>query len=242
MILYIITDTREQAEAPRFYEHRWTLERAANDLCVAIRYDQATRALVRQLNPWTIVHSGSGTPFDTYDVLRHPDYTSIMREENRPQLGICGGHQLMAWVFGGRCGPLRKLRRNDPDLRPFYHPGQFKEWGVYPVRILRRHPLFSGLGRMIRVVQRHKDEVKRLPTGFVALARSRDCAVQAMAHRHRPLCGVQFHPEQVLEAYPDGQAVLRNFFRMAREWWKTPQPCAVGRIASTRSCGRGGSK
>ncbi|MCX7887951.1 MAG: hypothetical protein N3B01_11955, partial [Verrucomicrobiae bacterium] len=53
---------------------------------------------------------------------------------------------LIAQAFGGTIGYMRKLRPGEKDPRPSYHPGQFKEWGFYPVRIIKPDPLFDGLG------------------------------------------------------------------------------------------------
>jgi len=45
-------------------------------------------------------------------------------------------------------------------------------------------------------------------------ARSDDGYVMALAHRSRPVFGVQFHPESVLT--PEGETLLANFFGIAR--------------------------
>ncbi|HSD71641.1 MAG TPA: aminodeoxychorismate/anthranilate synthase component II, partial [Thermoanaerobaculia bacterium] len=41
-----------------------------------------------------------------------------------------------------------------------------------------------------------------------------DGVVMALAHRSRPVYGVQFHPESVLT--PQGEKLLGNFLRLAR--------------------------
>jgi len=65
------------------------------------------------------------------------------------------------------------------------------------------------------VEQRHFWELKDLPEGFVRLADSEACPIQAMRHVRRPLYGFQFHPERYTEAHPDGRTILANFFRLA---------------------------
>jgi GMP synthase (glutamine-hydrolysing) len=90
-----------------------------------------------------------------------------------------------------------------------------KEWGAYPVRVSANDPLFAGLGDTVVVEQRHFWELKALPAGFVRLATSDACPIQAIRHERRPLYGVQFHPERYSEHHPAGRRILTNFFRLA---------------------------
>ena len=110
---------------------------------------------------------------------------------------------------------MRKLKPHEADPTS-YHPGYFKEWGVYPVRIVKADPLFRGLGKLIRVQEYHYWEVKRLGPELQLLASSQHCQVQAFRHRTKPIYGTQFHPEAFSEAYRDGATVLQNFFAVAR--------------------------
>jgi GMP synthase (glutamine-hydrolysing) len=62
------------------------------------------------------------------------------------------------------------------------------------------------------VEQRHFWELKAVPSGFVRLASSDACPIQAIRHGSRPLYGVQFHPERYSERHPGGRTILANFF------------------------------
>jgi len=53
-----------------------------------------------------------------------------------------------------------------------------------------------------------------MPAELEVIARSDDGLVMALAHREKPVFGVQFHPESVLT--PDGQTLLRNFLNGSR--------------------------
>lgn len=216
MILFIVTETEEKYRGGRWTDKQLALEEAAEDFCLVAHYRQVTPPAVRRLRPWAICHSGAGTPYEHFDILRRASYRAVAMHAPVAQLGICGGHQLLAQFFGSRVGPMRRLRPRDPDHAPDYHPGEFKEIGIYPVRILRRDPLFQGLGRTMRVREYHRSEVKRLGPELVRLAASADCRVQAFVHRDKPIYGVQFHPEEASDRYPDGRRILRNFFRIAR--------------------------
>ncbi len=217
MIVYVVTDTYEQyRKSPSWFHVRNTLEEIAGDACIVLHYSQVNLDSIERIAPWAICHSGGGTDYKDYDVLQAADYRRVVREFGAAQIGFCGGHQILASFFGSRLGPIRKLKPTEPDPSS-YNPGYFKEWGVYPARIVRADPLFSGLGRTIRVQEYHYWEVKRLGARLELLASSRDCRVQAFRHRDKPVYGTQFHPEHHTDAYPDGAKVLRNFFAFARE-------------------------
>jgi GMP synthase-like glutamine amidotransferase len=217
VILYVVTDTvKAYRESDGWFRTQKVLERLSGDVCLTLHFTRMKVSLVRDLRPTAIVHSGGGTDYKDYDVLTCEPYRRAVLESDVAQIGLCGGHQILATFFGSRIGPMRRLRPGEPDLAG-YRPGYFKEWGVYSVRVLRPDPIFAGLGRHIRVQEYHYWEVKALGPALKLLAGSRDCRVQAFVHRHRPVYGTQFHPEAPLAAYPDGAKLLRNFFRIARE-------------------------
>jgi len=215
MILYIITDSPANARGTGFYSTKLVLEDLSGDVCLTVRYDQLSRELLADLHPWAICHSGGGAEFSEYDILQHPVYRWLVTEYDVPQIGFCGGHQLIALQFGAVVDHIGPLGADEPDPSG-YHPGMSKEWGMYPVRIVVADPLFDNLGEVIRVQEYHMDEVKVLAPELQLLASSARCHVQAFKHRTRMIYGTQFHPEQANEVYPDGKQVLLNFFRIAR--------------------------
>lgn len=215
MILYVVMETAEKYAEGNWHRQRLVLEKASGDFCLTIHYKQLSRKLLAQIKPWAIVYSGASTPFEDYDVRRTHGYKQVVLTSDIPQLGICGGHQLAAEFFGCTLGIMRRTRPDEADHNPKYHPGQFKEWGVYPVTILKKDPLFAGLKKILRVQQFHRSEIKRLGPDLAVLASSPACRVQVFRHRIRPFYGVQFHPEEATKAYPDGFVILRNFFKWA---------------------------
>lgn len=140
-----------------------------------------------------------------------------------PVLGACGGHQLIGWLFNRdvrklkafKDEPLRKLRPGEPDMFPDYHPGYYGETGMQPMEIVTPDPIFRGLKSGFLVRESHYCEVKKLPPGFVHLARNANCELQAFRHATRPLYGAQFHAETWTDHYRDGKTFMRNFFRIA---------------------------
>jgi GMP synthase (glutamine-hydrolysing) len=75
--------------------------------------------------------------------------------------------------------------------------------------------VFAGISAEPVFYQLHGGEVKRLPDVFSVLAESESCKIQAVAHKHAPLFGTQFHPELFDETHPEGKRLFENFFSIA---------------------------
>lgn len=223
MLLYIITNTLDLYRSnERWPAARLHLEMLGGDACMAIHYSQVSMEIVERLQPWAIIHSGGSS--DVQDMP--PEYWRIIRDFAGPQLGLCAGHQFIAHAFGSRLQRMRPLHEDEPDPAGVLstRPGQFKEWGVYPVTILKPDPLFAGCPPVIRVQEYHFWEVAELAPELELLASSASCAVQAFRHRQRPVYGTQFHPEITSDTYPDGTRVLQNFFALAATQAGRPRP------------------
>jgi GMP synthase (glutamine-hydrolysing) len=98
-----------------------------------------------------------------------------------PVLGVCFGHQLVGYAYGGR------VRQN---------PNGW-EVGTVEVELTddgARDPLFAGLGPRLRVNQSHRDEVGLLGPTTRVLAAGAHTPHQAIAVGDH-VRGVQFHPE-----------------------------------------------
>jgi anthranilate synthase/aminodeoxychorismate synthase-like glutamine amidotransferase len=70
--------------------------------------------------------------------------------------------------------------------------------------------IFAGLPNPFTATRYHSLVVERdsVPAGLEITAEA-DGLVMGLAHRTRPLAGVQFHPESILTA--EGEKLLRNF-------------------------------
>ena len=86
---------------------------------------------------------------------------------------------------------------------------------MYEIEILHDDPIFEGFDESLVVKESHFCEVKKLPEGFVHLARNENSTIQAIRHTERPIYGTQFHPEQWTEEFQDGKRFMQNFFRIA---------------------------
>ena len=122
-----------------------------------------------------------------------------LKKAKYPILGICAGHQFMSLVFGGDA-----------------QPSEVPEFGETRVFIDEHDAIFRGLPDSFTAWESHNDEVTRLPEGFVSLAHSENCGVQAMKHMEKPLFGLQFHPE--VNNTEHGKDIFANFVEVCREW------------------------
>ncbi|HEY0095554.1 MAG TPA: glutamine amidotransferase [Archangium sp.] len=98
-----------------------------------------------------------------------------------PVLGVCFGHQLLAYAHGGR------VVRNTHG----------REIGTVEVRLSeegREDPLFEGVSERFAIQATHEDIVEPIPEGATVLAGNANTALQALAFGSH-IRGVQFHPE-----------------------------------------------
>ena len=109
-----------------------------------------------------------------------------------PVLGICFGHQILAYALGGRVG---------------YMPGG-PEYGTVRLQItdnIKKDPLFGNLPRTFSVQESHFQSVTKLPSMSVLLG-STEKDPHASFRYGKYTWGVQFHPEydaDIANAYVD---------------------------------------
>ncbi len=133
----------------------------------------------------------TGGPHSVY-ALDAPKCEKEVLSLGIPVLGICYGHQLLAFLCGGTIAPAE----------------EGSEYGKTEVKT-QKSVLFEDIPEKSICWMSHTDAVQQLPTGFHTVAATEKCAVAAMADDERKLYGVQFHPEVTHTAY--GESVLRNF-------------------------------
>lgn len=224
MITFIVTEKRANYEASGAHKVKRRLETLSGLPCLVQFYEDVRLEKVKRLGIRAVVFSGFGTPLQEHALASFQGIYDLVREGDMPMIGFCGGHQLIAELWAAHNDkklakmasyPIRKLRKGEPDPTADYHPGSFKEWGFYPIRVVRKDPLFDGLGRQFMASEFHQCEVKKLPKDFVLLASTKGTKIQAFRHRTRLIYGTQFHPENYNDYYPAGKQVIQNFFKMA---------------------------
>jgi len=108
----------------------------------------------------------------------------------KPILGICHGHQMLARYLAG-----------DEFCRRAVQP----EFGFKRMKITDDE-LFAGIYEPIFLESRY-DEVFNLPPEFKIIAANETEAVQGFRYKDLPFWGIQFHPEFLFE---DGEAMLQK--------------------------------
>jgi len=111
-------------------------------------------------------------------------------ERQIPTLGICYGHQLLAYALGGEVG-------DNPNGR------EYGTLAVYLEEAARDDSLLGGLPDPVEVHVSHTQSVLRLPPGARRLAHSERDEAEAFVVGETAW-GVQFHPEfdaAVVKAY-----------------------------------------
>ncbi|HUO42080.1 MAG TPA: aminodeoxychorismate/anthranilate synthase component II [Methylomirabilota bacterium] len=159
------------------------------------RTNEITLSNVRKLKPDKIIISpGPGSPND-------PKYFGIsgevLRQVSRetPTLGVCLGNQGIAWAFGGRVVPAKRLMHGKTSLIKHEQDGIFENV-PNPLQATRYHSLVC--------------DKKSLPKCLEITAESLDDhEIMGLRHREYPIYGIQFHPESILT--PDGITIMRNF-------------------------------
>lgn len=146
---------------------------------------------------------------------RDEELFALIRETRIPTIGVSTAQTLIAQAYGGKTGMMRDLRPGEVDAKPDFQPGKFKIWGPNQVRLLKPDPLFEGIPETAVFYEYHALEIKELPAEFDSLATSDECKYQAIRHRDKILYGTQFRPELYDQQYPEGEIVVRNFFKLA---------------------------
>ena len=170
------------------WTHReWRVLRDLNVECEII----PNRTPLDQIKADGLVLSG-GAPRVGLDGEKMGLCGEYIDKANVPILGICAGHQFMAMHLKGKAGPSK-----------------VPEFGKMLVTVDDPDEIFNGLPDTFVAWESHNDEVTELPDGFVPLAHSDNCAIQAMKHKEKPLYGLQFHPE--VEHTDNGYEMFQAF-------------------------------
>jgi anthranilate synthase component 2 len=162
-----------------------------------VRNDEITAVQAFAMNPQAIVISPGP---------RDPSAAGICLElietapPGLPILGVCLGHQAIGQAFGGEVVRCHEILHGK--LSSITHTGT---------------GLFKGLPQGFSVTRYHSLVVNpaTLPDCLTITARSQSGVIMGLAHRTRPVHGVQFHPESIASEH--GHALLKNFLDLTKQ-------------------------
>ncbi|MBS3815701.1 MAG: aminodeoxychorismate/anthranilate synthase component II [Hadesarchaea archaeon] len=148
---------------------------------------------IRKIEPERIVISpGPKRPKDSKVSI------SVVKElgEEIPILGVCLGHQIIAYAFGGEVSQAKRIMHGKTS--------EIKHNG---------NTLFSGLPNPFKATRYHSLSVKHsgLPEEFEVIAETNDedQEIMGLKHKNLPIWGTQFHPESILTT--NGKQLIKNF-------------------------------
>jgi para-aminobenzoate synthetase len=136
-----------------------------------------------------VISPGPGRPEHPRDVGVSLD---ALHRAEVPVLGVCLGHQALAYVEGGTVEHAPEVMHGR--LSPIHHDESV---------------LFAGIPQGFRAVRYHSLVVGAVPAVLRVSAWTPDGVVMGLEHRTRPLFGVQFHPESVSTRH--GRRIVENF-------------------------------
>ena len=154
-----------------------------------IPYNKITPEEIKAIGYKGIIFTGG--PNSVYDE-KSPHYTADILDLGIPILGICYGHQLMAYMAGGEITSAKDS----------------SEYGKTLVTV-EENILFDGFPEESVCWMSHTDYVKTVPEGFKIIAHTEKCPCAAICDENRKLFGVQFHPEVTHTDF--GKQMLHNF-------------------------------
>ena len=122
---------------------------------------------------------------------------SLLRDSPVPVLGVCLGMQGLVSVYGGRVAQVTPAHG---EVAVVEHTGD---------------GLFRGVPPRFHAVRYHSLAAVSLPAALEETAWCQGAdgrVVMGVAHRTKPLWGVQFHPESILTEH--GAAMVTNFLEL----------------------------
>lgn len=155
------------------------------------RNDKITLKQIEKMKPGAIVVSpGPGRPENAgISCAAIKEFAGKV-----PILGICLGHQAIAFVYGGCIVGAKKLMHGKTSL--IYH---------------NKKEIFKGIPSPFEATRYHSLVVERksLPDCLEVTAWTKDKEIMGIRHKEYSLWGVQFHPESILTK--KGMDILSNF-------------------------------
>jgi anthranilate synthase component 2 len=171
---------------------QYCLELGAN--LKVIRNDEMSVEEIKKLNPEKIIISpGPSTPKEAGVSVE------VIKKIQKPILGVCLGHQSIAYAFGGEIIRAKNLMHGKTSN----------------IEITLKDDIFKELPQSFRVTRYHSLVVnpKNLPKNIIPTSFSLDDEeIMSIRVKDKPIYGVQFHPESIMSQY--GKEIIKNFLEL----------------------------
>ena len=114
-----------------------------------------------------------------------------------PILGVCLGHQVIGYAFGGKIVKAKSIMHGKTSS--IFHD---------------QKNIFQGIENPLTAVRYHSLVIERetLPDCLTVSAYTEDGEIMGVRHKNYLIEGIQFHPESILT--PVGKRILRNFLKL----------------------------
>lgn len=160
--------------------------------------DSRLSDIIRMEASGMIISPGPGSPKYERYVGHVPVF---IRELEMPILGVCLGHQIIAYEHGGKVDRIDPLHGKSSKI---IHDGK----GIFKNV---KNPLIAG--------RYHSLAVTGCPSGFHVSARLEDGTIMGIRSADMRVEGVQFHPESILtdNGGNEGFRIIKNFVEHSKE-------------------------
>lgn len=128
----------------------------------------------------------------------YEDQIKLVRETDKPIIGICLGCQIIGHAFGA------ELHKQFKTLRK----------GLFPIVAIRENDFMAG-DEEAMVYQSNHWIITELPDELICIAASGEGA-EIIQHRTRPIWGVQFHPERE-KVGSDGRLIFNRILKHIKQ-------------------------
>ncbi len=171
---------------------QYCLELGAN--LKVIRNDELNVKEIKKLNPEKVIISpGPSTPKEAGVSV------DVIKRINRPILGVCLGHQSIAYAFGGKIIRAKNLMHGKTSK----------------IEVTIKDDIYKDLPNEFRVTRYHSLVVnpENLPKNIIPTSFSLDDnEIMSLRVKDKPIFGVQFHPESIMSEY--GKEIIKNFLEL----------------------------
>lgn len=165
------------------------------DVPKLVEHDEVTAdTVLHQGFSHIVLSPGPGSPDDPGDFSIG---CALLLDASVPMLGVCLGMQGLVSAYGGRVSQVAPAHGDVACVR---HDGT---------------GLFAGVPQGFDAVRYHSLAAVELPDALRVTAWCHGAdgdVVMGVAHREKPLWGVQFHPESILTEH--GAALVSNFLSL----------------------------